>query len=102
MEERVLGAAGSGPSDGRRRRLRAMIRGYPMLRWPMHRSSGVALAVLTWAMAVSPALADSGSRYSAPLWAWVASIAVAVGLGVIGLGIGVWFLRKRARIESSD
>ncbi|MDE2892648.1 MAG: hypothetical protein OXN86_09120 [Chloroflexota bacterium] len=77
-----------------------------MLRWPMHRSSGVALAVLTWAMAVSPALAQevvmSGSRYSAPLWAWIASIAVAVGLGVIGLGIGFWFLRKRSRIESSD
>ncbi len=97
MEERVLGAAGSGPSVGRRRRLRAMIRGYPMLRWP-----GLALAVVAWAMAVSPALADSGSRYSAPLWAWIASIAVAVGLGVIGFGIGIWFLRKRSRIESSE
>ena len=101
MEERVLGAAGSGPSAGRRRRLRAMSRGYPMLRWP-----GLALAVLAWAMAVSPAAAQevamSGSRYSAPLWAWIASIVVAVGLGVIGFGIGVWFLRKRSRIESSE
>ena len=97
MEERVLGAAGSGPSAGRRRRLRAMNRGYPMRRWP-----GLALAVLFWAIAVSPALAESGSRYSAPLWAWIASIVVAVGLAVIGFGIGVWFLRKRSRIESLD
>lgn len=97
MEERVLGAAGSGPSAGRRRRLRAMIRGYPMRRWP-----GLALAFLLWAMAASPALAESSSRYSAPLWAWIASIAVAVGLGVVGMAIGVWFLRKRSRIESPE
>ncbi len=101
MEERVLGAAGSGPSAGRRRRLRAMMRGYPMNRWP-----ALALAVLIWAFALSPAVAQevvmSGSRYSAPLWAWIASIVVAVGLGLVGLAIGAWFLRKRSRIESSD
>ena len=101
MEERVFGAAGSGPSTGRRRRLRAMIRGYPIRRWP-----GLALAALLWTVSLSPLLAQevvmSGSRYSAPLWAWIAAIAVAAGVGVIGLAIGIWFLRKRSRIESSD
>ena len=68
-----------------------------MRHWP-----GLAIAALAWAIALAPAVADSGSRYSAPLWAWVASIVVAVGLAVVGLGVGLWFLRKRSRIESSD
>ena len=44
----------------------------------------------------------SGSRYSAPLWTWIAAIAVTAGLSVVGLLIGYWFLRKRSRIEPSD
>ena len=44
----------------------------------------------------------SGSRYSAPLWTWIAAIAVAGGLSVVGLAIGFWFLRKKSRIESSE
>ena len=72
MEERVLGATGSGASAGRRRRLRAMIRGYPMRRWAV-----AAAAVALWAVWLSPALAESGSRYSAPLWTWIAAILVA-------------------------
>ena len=101
MDERVFGAAGSAPSTCRRRRLRAMIRGYPM-----SPCRGLALAALFWAISWSPALAQdaalSGSRYSAPLWAWIAAIVVAAGLGVIGLGVGVWFRRKRSRLDSSD
>ena len=44
----------------------------------------------------------SGSRYSAPLWTWIAAIVVAVGLSIVGLLIGFWFLRKRSRIDASD
>ncbi len=72
----------------------------------MKRWTGFVAAALFWALWVSPALAQeivmSGSRYSAPLWTWIAAIAVAVGLSVVGLLIGFWFLRKRSRIESSD
>ena len=44
----------------------------------------------------------SGSRYSAPLWTWIAAIVVAVGLSVVGLAIGFWFLRKRSRVQSDE
>ena len=101
MDERVFGATGSGASAGRRRRLRAMTRGYRMLKW-----AGAVGAAAIWAVSLSPVLAQeavmSGSRYSAPLWAWIAAIVVAVGLSVVGLAIGYWFLRKRARVESPD
>jgi len=101
MDERVFGATGSGVSAGRRRRLRAMTRGYRM-RGP----AGLALALALWLGWASSAIAEemvmSGSRYSAPLWTWIAAIAVAGGLSVAGLAIGVWFLRKRSRIESSE
>ena len=101
MDERVLGATGSGASADRRRRLRAMIRGYRMRRWV-----GLAAALVSWAIWLSPAIAQdtvmSGSRYSAPLWTWIAAIVVAAGLSVVGLAIGLWFLRKRSRIEPSD
>lgn len=97
MDERVFGATGSGASTGRRRRLRAMLRGYRI-----RRRAGVMLAAAGWAMGMSPALAQemvmSGSRYSAPLWTWIAAIAVAAGLSLVGLAIGYWFLRKRSRL----
>lgn len=101
MEERVFGAAGWGASAGRRRRLRAMIRGYRIRGW-----AGWAVALVIWALGSAPAYAQeivmSGSRYSAPLWTWIAAIAVAGGLSLAGLAIGLWFLRKRSRIESAD
>ncbi|MYA02359.1 MAG: hypothetical protein F4188_04705 [Chloroflexi bacterium] len=101
MDERVFGATGSGVSAGRRRRLRAMTRGYRM-----RRPAGLALALALWLGWVSSVMAEemvmSGSRYSAPLWAWIAAIAVAAGLSALGLVIGFWFLRKRSRIESSE
>lgn len=101
MDERVFGATGSGVSAGRRRRLRAMSRGYRM-RGP----AALALAAVLWAGWLSPILAQemvmSGSRYSAPLWAWIAAIAVAGGLSLAGLAIGFWFLRKRSRVEGSE
>ena len=100
MDERVLGATGSGASAGRRR-LRAMLRGYRI-----RRCAGLALSAALWLACLSPALAQeivmSGSRYSAPLWTWIAAIAVAAGLSLAGLAIGYWFLRKRSRIESSE
>jgi len=78
-----------------------MTRGYRM-RGP----AGLALALALWLGWASSAIAEemvmSGSRYSAPLWTWIAAIAVAGGLSVAGLAIGVWFLRKRSRIESSE
>jgi membrane protein implicated in regulation of membrane protease activity len=74
-----------------------MIRGYPM-----RRSLGLILAAALWAIWLSPALAESGSRYSAPLWTWIAAIVVAVGLSVVGLLIGYWFMRKRSRVGSSE
>ena len=105
MDERVLGAAGSGTSAGRRRRLRAMIRGYRMQRWA-GLVSCLAIAALLWVPTHSPALAQaavmSGSRYSAPLGAWIAAIVVTVGLCAVGLAIGIWFLRKRSRLESRE
>ena len=97
MEDRVLGGTGSDASAGRLRRLRAMIRGYPIRRW-----AGAIAAVALWMIWVSPALAESGSRYSAPLWTWLAAILVAAGLSVVGLAIGFWFLRKRARLDPPD
>ena len=97
MDERVFGATGSGASTGRRRRLRAMLRGYRI-----RRRAGLTLAAACWAVGMSPALAQeavmSGSRYSAPLWTWIAAVAVAAGLSVVGLLIGYWFLRKRSRL----
>ena len=101
MEDRVFGATGSGASAGRLRRLRAMIRGYRIRRW-----AGLTLGLMLAALWMSPAHAQeivmSGSRYSAPLWAWIAAIAAAAGLSVLGLLIGFWFLRKRSRLESSE
>ena len=97
MDERVLGATGSGVSAGRRRRLRAMPRGYRIRRW-----AGFVLATLSWAAWLTPALAESGSRYSAPLWTWIAAVLIAAGLSVVGLAIGFWFLRKCSRIQSSE
>jgi len=68
--------------------------------------AGLALAAALWSVSLGSALAQemvmSGSRYSAPLWTWIAAIAVAGGLSVVGLAIGFWFLRKRSRIESSE
>ena len=97
MDERVFGATGSGASTGRRRRLRAMLRGYRI-----RRLAGLTLAAACWAVGMSPALAQemvmSGSRYSAPLWTWIAAVAVAAGLSLVGLLIGYWFLRKRSRL----
>ena len=68
--------------------------------------AGLALAAALWSGWLSPVLAQemvmSGSRYSAPLWTWIAAIVVAGGLSVVGLAIGFWFLRKRSRLESSE
>ena len=72
----------------------------------MKRWTGLVAALLFWALWVSPALAQgivmSGSRYSAPLWTWIAAVVVAVGLSVVGLAIGFWFLRKRSRVQSDE
>ena len=72
----------------------------------MRGPAGLALALALWLGWASSVMAEeivmSGSRYSAPLWAWIAAIAVAGGLSVAGLAIGVWFLRKRSRLESSE
>ena len=58
------------------------------------------LAAAVWLSAYGGALAaDSGSRYSAPVWVWAAAVGVTVGLGVAGLLIGIWFHRKRERLE---
>lgn len=66
----------------------------------MRRVGGVLLAVAVWLSAYGYALAaDSGSRYSAPVWVWAAAVGVTVGLGVAGLLIGFWFHRKRERLE---
>ena len=97
MEERVVGWVGSGASAGRRRRLRAMLRGYPM-----SRMLAVGLALAAWLVTLAPALADSHSRYSAPLWTWIAAIIVAIGLSLAGLLVGWWFLRKKSRMESPE
>ncbi|MDE2966402.1 MAG: hypothetical protein OXS30_02785 [Chloroflexota bacterium] len=72
----------------------------------MRASLGLIVSVALWLVWTSPALAQevvmSGSRYSAPLWAWIAAIVVAMGLSLLGIVIGLWFLRKRSRIESSE
>ena len=72
----------------------------------MLRLLGAAAAVVVWLAGASPALADalaaSQSRYSAPLWTWIAAIIVSAALGAVGLLIGAWFLRKRSRIDSPD
>ncbi len=96
MDERVLGWIGSGASAGRRRRrLRAIARGYRI-----GRLASAAVALATWLSLVTPALADSHSRYSVPLWTWIAAVVVAVGLSVAGLLIGWWFLRKKSRLDA--
>ncbi len=97
MEDRVVGWVGSGASAGRRRRLRAMTRGYPIVRLV-----GAAWALAAWLSFVAPALADSHSRYSAPLWTWIAAIIVAVGLSLVGLLIGWWFVRKKSRLDAGE
>ncbi len=66
------------------------------------RAIAAGLAAMIWAVCWAPALAESGSRYSAPLWTWIAAIVVAVGLSLAGLVVGFWFLRKRARIQPPD
>ena len=72
----------------------------------MRRLVGLLAAAAVWSLWMSPVLAEglvmSGSRYSAPLWTWIAAIVVTVGLGIVGLAIGWWFLRKRSRVESSE
>ncbi len=72
----------------------------------MRRSVGLLAATAVWALCMSPALAEevvmTGSRYTAPLWTWIAAIVVTVGLSIVGLAIGWWFLRKRSRLESSE
>ena len=60
------------------------------------------MALAAWSATLAPALADSHSRYSAPLWTWIAAIVVAIGLSLAGLLIGWWFLRKKSRLESSE
>ena len=85
MDERVFGSAGGGASAGRRRRLRAMLRGYPI----------AVVVMASWLLTA----ASDGSRYDAPLWAWIAAIAVAAGLSLAGLVVGVWFLRKRRQVS---
>ena len=72
----------------------------------MRASLGLIVSVALWLVWTSPVLAQevvmSGSRYSAPLWTWIAAIVVAMGLSLLGIVIGLWFLRKRSRIESSE
>lgn len=103
MDERVRGAAGSVDSVGRRRRraLRAMPRGYRIrLRRPRPlQLSTAAAALLCSIISAAPALADSTSRYSAPLGAWIAAIVISIILCALGLAIGLWFLRKRSRLN---
>ncbi len=97
MEERVVGWLGSWASACRRRRLRAMSRGYRI-----GRPIAAVVSLAAWLAVTAPALADSHSRYAAPLWTWIAAIAVAVGLSLAGLLIGWWFLRKKSRLDGSD
>ena len=68
----------------------------------MQRCAGLALAALWWTAWLMPTLAQTGSRYSAPLWTWITAIIVAAGLSVAGFAIGLWFLRKRARINQPE
>ncbi len=72
----------------------------------LRRLGAAATASAMWLACASPVLAEtvagSSSRYSAPLWTWIAAIIVAAGLGVVGLLIGFWFLRKRSRIDSAE
>ena len=72
----------------------------------MRGPAGLVLAAALWLAWLSPVMAQemvmSGSRYSAPLWTWIAAIVVAIGLSLAGLMIGWWFLRKKSRIESSE
>ena len=72
----------------------------------MRGPAGLVLAAALWLAWLSPVMAQemvmSGSRYSAPLWTWIAAIIVAIGLSLAGLMIGWWFLRKKSRIESSE
>ena len=66
----------------------------------MRRLGGVLLAVAVWLSAYGVAFAaESGSRYSAPVWVWAAAVGATLGLGAAGLLIGIWFHRKRARLE---
>ena len=65
------------------------------------RHLGAMLAgVAVWMSANAVALAaESGSRYSAPVWVWAAAGGATVGLGIAGYLIGLWFHRKRERLE---
>lgn len=66
----------------------------------MRRLGGALVAVVVWLSAHGAALAaESGSRYSAPVWVWAAAGGATVGLGIAGFLIGLWFHRKRERLE---
>ncbi len=67
----------------------------------MRHWSGLLAAPIVWISITAPALAESGSRYSAPLWTWLAAVGVSAGLAIVGLVVGRWFLRKRQRLEAS-
>ena len=68
----------------------------------MSRIFAVGLALAAWLATLAAALADDHSRYSAPLWTWIAAIVVAVGLSLAGLLIGWWFLRKKSRVDAEQ
>ncbi len=57
---------------------------------------GIAVWMSTYGVTFA---AESGSRYSAPVWVWAAAGGATVGLGIAGFLIGVWFHRKRERLE---
>ena len=66
----------------------------------MRQFAGALLAAAVWLSVSGVAFAaDSGSRYSAPVWVWAAAVGATVGLGVMGLLIGIWFHRKREHLE---
>ncbi len=68
----------------------------------MSRIFALSLALAAWLTTIAPALADAHSRYSVPLWTWIAAIIVAIGLSLVGLLIGWWFLRKRSRVDAEQ
>ncbi len=65
----------------------------------MRRLGALLLVAAVWMSVYAVAFAaESGSRYSAPVWVWAAAGGATVGLGIVGLGIGIWFHRKRERL----